>query len=78
MLRAAHRYSLFGAGASGVMKFGCRLGFHRWSPGHHLSVWRADLGRTVRVRSRACHRCGATDEHVVRQKPRPLHHQDKD
>ena len=47
----------------------CRMGLHRWSPGHYLSVWRHDLGRSVRVRSKACYECGALDEHVVRQRP---------
>jgi hypothetical protein len=47
----------------------CRIGLHRWSPGHHLSVWQQDLGRAVRVRSKTCYRCGRLDEHVVRQKP---------
>ena len=47
----------------------CRVGLHRWSPGHHLSVWRQDLGRTVRVHSKTCYECGRLDEHVVRQRP---------
>jgi hypothetical protein len=60
------------------MNLKCRMGFHRWEPAHTLSVWRADLGRAVRIRSRACYRCGRTDEHVVRKKQTPLFVADED
>jgi hypothetical protein len=47
----------------------CRLGIHQWQAWHPVSVYRPDLGRAVRVRSRICERCGKTQEHVLRQKP---------
>jgi hypothetical protein len=50
------------------MDIRCRLHRHKWGASHTLSVWRADLGRTVRVWSKACYRCGYVDEHVIRQK----------
>ncbi len=47
----------------------CRLRAHRWQHWHYVNVYRPSLGRTVRVLSRICERCGRTEDRVVRQRP---------
>ena len=49
----------------------CRIACHRWEPWHVLWVWKTDLQRAVRVRSRMCYGCGKNQDHVVRAKPVP-------
>ncbi len=48
------------------MTLRCRLGLHRWEPWIHTRRYRVDVGVTVRLKSRMCHRCRRViDEDVV-------------